>query len=125
MIHDPITSLGHNRFLVQEPGEPRRLAWAVRDRGGVTWVFFEGRAYRLAETHPAAPSPSAGEDNALDLAAPMPATVTAVHVTVGQRVTRGDVLITLEAMKMELPIVAPHDGVVKAIACAVGDSRPR
>jgi biotin carboxyl carrier protein len=50
----------------------------------------------------------------------MPATVIAVNVVPGQRVTSGDVLIVLEAMKMELPIKAPRDGVVKSVAC-----RPR
>jgi biotin carboxyl carrier protein len=123
MINAPVTPLGDGRFLVQEPGRPQRLAWAARDRG-VTWVFFEGRAYRIADNRPSGPStsaPAAAEDDALALSAPMPATVTAVHVTPGQRVSAGDALLTLEAMKMELPIVAPHDGVVTTIACAVGD----
>jgi biotin carboxyl carrier protein len=121
MAADAITSLGNGRFLIRELGRPQRLAWAVRDRG-VTWVFFEGRAYRIAEDRADAPqSIDAGADDALALAAPMPATVTAVHVSPGQQVKGGDVLITLEAMKMELPIVAPHDGTVRSIACHVGD----
>ena len=36
-------------------------------------------------------------------------------------VRRGDVLVMLEAMKMELPLRAPHDGVVRAVRCAPGD----
>jgi biotin carboxyl carrier protein len=51
----------------------------------------------------------------------MPATVIAVKVTPGQAVEAGDVLITLEAMKMELPIKAPRAGMVKSIACREGD----
>ena len=51
----------------------------------------------------------------------MPATVAAVHVKPGQQVARGDVLITLEAMKMELAIKAPRDGRVRTIACRAGD----
>jgi biotin carboxyl carrier protein len=51
----------------------------------------------------------------------MPATVSSISVVAGQPVARGDVLIMLEAMKMELPIKAPRDGVVKAIACREGD----
>jgi biotin carboxyl carrier protein len=51
----------------------------------------------------------------------MPATVTAVHVAAGDRVTRGDVLIVLEAMKMELPVRAPGDGTVAAVHCRPGD----
>jgi biotin carboxyl carrier protein len=55
------------------------------------------------------------------LGAPMPGTVIAVAVAVGQQVQAGDLLLTLEAMKMELPIRAPRDGVVSAIRCAPGD----
>ena len=40
----------------------------------------------------------------------MPATVTRIVASVGQRVAAGDVLVLLEAMKMELAIRAPHDG---------------
>jgi len=53
--------------------------------------------------------------------APMPGTVIGIAVEVGQRVRAGDVLLTLEAMKMELPIRAPREGVVAAIRCAPGD----
>jgi biotin carboxyl carrier protein len=55
------------------------------------------------------------------LAAPMPGTVLEIEVAVGQQVRAGDILLTLEAMKMELPIRAPQDGVVSAIHCARGD----
>lgn len=56
-----------------------------------------------------------------DLTAPMPATVVAVLVAPGQAVQRGDVLVTLEAMKMELALRAPRDGVVATVGCAEGD----
>jgi Rne/Rng family ribonuclease len=54
------------------------------------------------------------------LEAPMPATVTRIVASVGQRVSAGDVLVLLEAMKMELAIRAPHDGTVAGIACEAG-----
>jgi len=50
----------------------------------------------------------------------MPATVSRIHVAVGDAVTRGDTLLTLEAMKMELPIRSPRDGTIRAINCAAG-----
>jgi biotin carboxyl carrier protein len=53
--------------------------------------------------------------------APMPATVRRVDVVVGQTIARGDTLIVLEAMKMELPIKATGDGRVEAIRCREGD----
>ena len=46
------------------------------------------------------------------LTAPMPATVRQINVAPGARVKRGDILIVLEAMKMELPVRAPGDGTV-------------
>ena len=51
----------------------------------------------------------------------MPGTVVDVAVGVGQQVRAGDLLLTLEAMKMELPIRAPKDGVVTAVRCAAGE----
>ncbi len=66
---------------------------------------------------PAAP---AGEGEAI--AAPMPGTVMSVSVTAGQAVKKGDVLVVLEAMKMENEIMAPHDGTVAAVLVAKGEA---
>jgi 3-methylcrotonyl-CoA carboxylase alpha subunit len=51
----------------------------------------------------------------------MPAKVSAVLVEAGQHVGKGDVLLKLEAMKMELPVRAPHEGTVTAMLCQVGE----
>ena len=53
--------------------------------------------------------------------APMPATVVKVHVAAGDTVKKGDTLLVLEAMKMELPIRAPGDAVVRAVCCRAGE----
>jgi biotin carboxyl carrier protein len=50
----------------------------------------------------------------------MPGTVLNVKVTQGQSVKKGDILIILEAMKMENEITAPRDGVVSQIVAAKG-----
>jgi len=55
------------------------------------------------------------------LRAPMPGTVVAVNVTTGQAVQQGDVLALMTAMKMEMALAAPFDGVVASVGCAVGD----
>jgi len=112
-----ITALGNGRFEIAE-GTRRRLAYAVRS-GTDTWVFVDGQAHVISGA--AAPRSSGRRDDEFALAAPMPATVATVHVTPGQQVAQGDVLITLEAMKMELAIKAPRDGRVRAIACRAGD----
>lgn len=59
---------------------------------------------------------------ALSVKAPMPGTVMSFKVTVGQDVKRGDVLLILEAMKMENEIVAPQAGKVAALRVPVSAS---
>jgi biotin carboxyl carrier protein len=51
----------------------------------------------------------------------MPATVRRIEVKPGQAVRRGDVLIVLEAMKMELPVRAPADGTIARVNCREGE----
>ncbi len=54
------------------------------------------------------------------LRAPMDGRIIRVNAEVGAAVSRGDVLVVLEAMKMESPLVAPTDGVVTAVNVTVG-----
>ena len=72
-----------------------------------------------AAAAPAAPAPAAG---AVAVTAPMPGKILGVKASAGQAVKRGQVLLILEAMKMENEIVAPQDGTVATINVAVGDS---
>ena len=53
---------------------------------------------------------------------PMPGKILGVKASVGQAVKKGDVVVVLEAMKMENEIVAPQDGTIASINVAVGDS---
>ncbi|MDE6626512.1 MAG: biotin/lipoyl-binding protein [Lachnospiraceae bacterium] len=70
---------------------------------------------------PAAPAAS-GSEGAVKIAAPMPGKILAIKANVGQAVKRGDVVMILEAMKMENEITAPEDGTVAGINVAVGDN---
>ncbi len=56
------------------------------------------------------------------ICAPMPGTVISVKVSNGQAVKKGDVLLVLEAMKMENEIYAPCDGTVASVAVSNGDA---
>lgn len=75
----------------------------------------------------AAPAPKAAPKKAaagdgMKVAAPMPGTIVSVNVSDGQSVKKGDVLVVLEAMKMENEIKAPKDGTVTGIAVNKGES---
>ncbi|MEZ5450459.1 MAG: acetyl-CoA carboxylase biotin carboxyl carrier protein subunit [Thiolinea sp.] len=51
----------------------------------------------------------------------MPGQVKLIHTEVGAQVSKGDVLLVMEAMKMELSLNAPRDGVVAELSVAAGD----
>ena len=51
-----------------------------------------------------------------------PKAVFKIEASVGQKVSRGDAVLIVEAMKMEIPVVAPEDGTVASIDVAVGDA---
>ena len=75
----------------------------------------------VAAPKPAAAPASSGAVGAVKVNAPMPGKILAVKANAGQAV-KGDVIIVLEAMKMENDIVAPQDGTIASVSCAVGDS---
>jgi acetyl-CoA/propionyl-CoA carboxylase biotin carboxyl carrier protein len=75
---------------------------------------------RAAMEHRLQARDAASALTAPELRAPMPGAVVAVHVTDGQTVAAGDRVATIEAMKMEHPVTAPHDGVVR-LDVAVGE----
>ena len=56
-----------------------------------------------------------------EVASELVANVLSVDVEVGQQVREGDALVILESMKMEIPVLAPHDGVVAEVRTAAGD----
>ncbi len=68
----------------------------------------------------AAPAPQAVSASGTQIVAPMPGSIININVSAGQAVKAGDVLIVLEAMKMENDITAPCDGVVKQIVTSKG-----
>jgi acetyl/propionyl-CoA carboxylase alpha subunit len=69
------------------------------------------------------PIQSASNDDHADssLASPMPGKITSITVSEGQTVKKGDVLVVVEAMKMEHAITAPRDGTIDHVSCTVGE----
>lgn len=115
------------RVTRESPGVYRVRDGAASTRVFVTGagdrrqVFVDGECYDLVADAQSSGRRRAGKGSMDLLAAPMPARVTAIPVEAGQAVRKGDVLVKLEAMKMELAVRAPRDGTVSRIACRVGD----
>jgi acetyl/propionyl-CoA carboxylase alpha subunit len=106
------------RWLISGP-DGQVLARAIAD-GDVVWVHVGGDVYTF-EVALADGTTRIRARHGGDLSAPMPAVVRSVLVSAGDQVAAGDVLLVLEAMKMELPVRAPRAGVVQTIACRPGD----
>ena len=74
----------------------------------------------------AAPAPKApaasGTAGSITVSSPMPGKILNVKASVGASVKKGDVILILEAMKMENEVVAPEDGTVASINVAAGDA---
>ncbi|MFG1799274.1 biotin carboxylase N-terminal domain-containing protein [Micromonospora carbonacea] len=95
-----------------------RRAYSVHRVGSQVFVDGPDGAASLSEL-PRFPLPTA-ELEAGSLLAPLPGAVARVHVEVGQRIAAGDLLLTLEAMKLEHPVLAPADGVVAELPVPPG-----
>ena len=104
----------------------RHVPVVVATRGDEVFVHLEGEAYTLRYLHPldrlAAQSGGGADDGIL---APMPGSVVAVQVQVGDTVTKGQTLLVMESMKMETTLVAPRDGVVASIRFEKGQTFER
>ncbi|MGN0436238.1 MAG: biotin/lipoyl-containing protein [Wujia sp.] len=74
-----------------------------------------------APAAPAAPAAS-GSAGSITVTAPMPGKILNVKSSVGASVKKGEVILVLEAMKMENEVVAPEDGTIASINVAAGDS---
>jgi acetyl/propionyl-CoA carboxylase alpha subunit len=118
-------------ILDQQPGQislsiagrSYTLYWA--NDGGVKWVSLHGCTYRLER--PSSSGAAHGADRSAEgtVRAPMPAQVRALQVAEGELVEKGQVLLILEAMKMEIRIQAPRAGRVASLSITVGETISR
>ena len=81
----------------------------------------DGAAAAPAAAPKAAPKAAAGAGS-IKVEAGAAGKVFKIEASVGQKVSRGDAVLIVEAMKMEIPVVAPEDGTVASIDVAVGDA---
>ncbi|HEY1720564.1 MAG TPA: pyruvate carboxylase [Magnetospirillaceae bacterium] len=105
----------------------RYLAVSDADDSGHRTVFFElnGQARNIkipdrAIAPTRTPNPKAEEGNANHIGAPMPGVVTAIRVQTGQKVEKGDALLSLEAMKMETTVFAERTALVAKVVATPG-----
>jgi 3-methylcrotonyl-CoA carboxylase alpha subunit len=112
LVHDD----GDERFRVE--GGDRPHAGIAALSGDVVWVSVDDHIFEIKVGSGTA---RAGARDLDALTPPMSATVVRIAVKVGDRVLANAPLVVLEAMKMELPIRAPHDGVIAAINCREGE----
>jgi 3-methylcrotonyl-CoA carboxylase alpha subunit len=102
----------------------RRWRVAIADAGDTVWVSVDGRVAVVDVETGTARTRSRRSTAGDAMMAPMPATVVKLLVEPGQAVAEGATVLVLEAMKMELPIRAPRDGIVRAVHCTQGELVP-
>jgi pyruvate carboxylase len=139
--HGPVRTLPtHQFFYGMKPGEEitaeidpgktleiRLAAIGEPSEEGEVRVFFElngqPRTVRVPDrsiTSEVAARPKATDGDPSHVAAPMPGVVASVAVTPGQSLSEGDLLLTIEAMKMETGLYADRDVVIKAVHAPAG-----
>ncbi len=94
----------------------------VEEKGAVAGApVMAATPVAAAPVAPAAPVKAAGAGS-IEVKAGAAGKVFKIEANVGQAVKKGDAVVIIEAMKMEIPVVAPEDGTVASIDVAVGDA---
>ncbi len=88
--------------------------------GAEVWLSRGGHTWRFAERHPVRTGRAGAVTVDGTLRSPMPGAVVSVNVAEGERVTEGQVLVAVEAMKMEHSLRAPFDGTVTQVSVSAG-----
>jgi acetyl/propionyl-CoA carboxylase alpha subunit len=102
----------------------QRLTAYVSSDNAKRWVTVNGQTFVLTKSSGEKRSGHA-HHAAGELTAPMPGQVRAVNVSDGDTVTKGQTLLVMEAMKMEIRVHAPFDGVVHSLTVKVGQTVER
>jgi biotin carboxyl carrier protein len=124
MEEPSVTTLAPGTFLVSV-GDTRETVF-VAGPPSDRWAFWRGQVFHVDLVSPAPepvqpPGTVRRAQVAQSLLAPMPATVVRVLVAAGSRVKKGETVVLLEAMKMELPIRSLSDGTIAAVRCREGE----
>jgi 3-methylcrotonyl-CoA carboxylase alpha subunit len=118
--HDlELLARGADAFEVEIDG--RRIRASVVAVGEALEIYREGRHVSLRVSRTEDSLQGTAEADEGSLVTPLPGTIVAVHVRAGQTVERGAPLVTLEAMKMEHTVTAPHAGTVARLPFGLGE----
>jgi 3-methylcrotonyl-CoA carboxylase alpha subunit len=109
---------GAERFEIEAPDDFFGPVYSSRAADNVALVTHCGESFALALDHPYGAAAGTAADGAI--LSPMPGRIIAVDVAPGDSITKGQKLVTLEAMKMEHSLVAPFDGTVAELNASVG-----
>lgn len=105
------------------PSVPETVFTAhISSNGPRRWVTVNGQTFMLTQSSGALKRGGQAGHAAGALTAPMPGQIRAVQAGEGDSVTKGQTLVILEAMKMELKVAAPFDGVVKIVKVQPGQN---
>ena len=114
-----VTRIGEGVYRVEVEGRAELVY--VAGPPEAPWAFWNGQVFRpMAPSRSSAHRRTAG-DVPQSITAPMPATVLKILVERGASVRKGDALVIVEAMKMELPLRAASDAVVSHVVCHEGE----
>jgi 3-methylcrotonyl-CoA carboxylase alpha subunit len=113
----PVTAFEDGSVRIEDGSGQR--AWTIAS-GDVRWVFLDGRVYEFDVERPGVGRKRGGSHHG-SLTAPMPATVLRLAVKEGDIVKKGQTVVLLEAMKMELPVRTAAGGKVTAVNCREGE----
>jgi len=102
-----------------------RVTAYVSSDSAKRWVTINGQTFALTKSTGARKIGGGHHHAAGELTAPMPGQVRAVHVREGDAVTKGQTLLVLEAMKMEIRIQSPSDGMVSKLFVKQGQTVER
>ncbi len=116
---EPLIVVVERRSATLAAGRLGGRRWTAVRKVDAVEVIFGGAEFKLARLSPA--NAGDGDESTANAVAPMPGTVVAIMVAVGDTVAAGDALVVIEAMKLESTITAPRSGVVAELHCRVGE----
>jgi 3-methylcrotonyl-CoA carboxylase alpha subunit len=119
-----LISEDRGRLTLRFGDEVKTLYWAAE--GDRCWIAFEGCTYLLEKPAAGETRSSSGDTSQESvLRAPMPAQVSELFIQPGDEVEAGEILLVLEAMKMEIQLRTPHGGKIGKVYVAPGESVDR